>query len=147
MAKTYRLSGGRKLANALMSGMLRIGVAPKTTSLLTVRGRRSGEPHSMPVNPVTDGSRRWLVAPYGEVAWVHNVRAAKQVTLSRGRHSETLRAVEVSSEAAAPVLKRYVAGVAITRPYFDAGPDDPIERFVAEASRHPVFELLEPARG
>lgn len=28
-----------------------------------------------------------------------------------------------------------------TRPYFDATPDAPVEHFVAEADRHPVFEL------
>jgi hypothetical protein len=34
--------------------------------------------------------------------------------------------------------------VAITRPYFDVKPDSPLEDFVAEAPRHPVF-LIRPA--
>ena len=29
----------------------------------------------------------------------------------------------------------------MTRPQFDAAPDDPAEAFAAEADRHPVFEL------
>jgi hypothetical protein len=27
-------------------------------------------------------------------------------------------------------------------PYFDAKPGDPVERFAAEAGKHPVFEIL-----
>ena len=42
---------------------------------------------------------------------------------------------------AAPILQTYVRKVRIVRPYFDAAPDDPLEAFVAEASRHPVFRL------
>jgi hypothetical protein len=41
-----------------------------------------------------DGIRR-LVAPSGEVRWVRNTRAAGQLTLRRGRDSETVAMVEV----------------------------------------------------
>jgi hypothetical protein len=42
-------------------------------------------------------------------------------------------------EEAAPVLTQYVTEIPITRPFFDAKPDAPLEAFVAEAHRHPVF--------
>jgi hypothetical protein len=29
----------------------------------------------------------------------------------------------------------------MTRPFFDARPDSPLEAFVAEAHRHPVFRI------
>jgi hypothetical protein len=29
----------------------------------------------------------------------------------------------------------------VTAPFFDVTADDPVERFVAEADRHPVFRL------
>jgi hypothetical protein len=48
---------------------------------------------------------------------------------------------EVSPEEAGPVLKDYIELARPTRPYFDATPQAPVERFVAEAGRHPVFEL------
>ena len=47
--------------------------------LLTVRGRKSGLPRTTPVNLIEYQGRRWLVAPYREVAWVRNVRAAGEV--------------------------------------------------------------------
>ena len=49
---------------------------------------------------------------------------------------------EVTAEEAGPVLKRYVAVATATRPYFAADKDAPVEAFVAEADRHPVFALL-----
>ena len=52
--------------------------------LLTVAGRRSGQPRSTPVVPVVTENGCWLVAPFGDVGWVRNARAAEQVTLRRG---------------------------------------------------------------
>jgi deazaflavin-dependent oxidoreductase (nitroreductase family) len=144
MARRYELTTGRRFVNRAMTGLLSHGLAPKANRLLTVQGRRTGKPHSTPVTLVIDGSQRWLVAPYGEVGWVRNARAAGQVTLSRGRHAETVRIAEVDAETAAPVLQQYAARVPITRPYFDAGPKAPIGAFVVEAGRHPVFQIVNP---
>jgi deazaflavin-dependent oxidoreductase (nitroreductase family) len=142
MAKTYRLTPLRRVANVLMRLLLRLGLAPRTTVLLTIPGRRSGTPRSTPVTLVEEDGQRWLVAPYGPVEWVHNARAAGQVELSRGRRTESVRVKELAPEAAAPVLKLYVERVPITRPYFDAAPDAPLAAFAAEASRHPVFQIV-----
>jgi deazaflavin-dependent oxidoreductase (nitroreductase family) len=142
MPKAYRLTPLRRLANVLMRLLLRLGLAPRTTMLLTVPGRRSGTPRSTPVTLVERDGQRWLVAPYGPVGWVRNARAAGQVVLSRGRRSETVRIKELAPEAAAPILKTYLERVPITRSYFDAAPDAPIAAFVAEAARHPVFQIV-----
>jgi hypothetical protein len=72
---------------------------------------------------------------------VRNARAAGQVTLSRGRHTETVAIAELGPEEAAPVLKQYVTELPITRPFFDAKLDASLEAFVAEAHRHPVFRI------
>jgi deazaflavin-dependent oxidoreductase (nitroreductase family) len=141
MASTYRLSPGRRAANRLVRLLLKLGLMPGPTYLLTVPGRRTGRPLSTPVTLVEEGAERWLVAPYGDVAWVRNVRAAGQVTLSRGRRVESVSIRELSPADAAPVLQRYVSRVPITRPYFDASPDSPLAAFEAEAPRHPVFVL------
>ena len=143
MAATYRLGAARRLANGLSRALLRVGLGPPRTYLLTVRGRKTGRPLSTPVTLVEAEGGRWLVSPYGEVAWVRNTRAAGRVTLARGRHAESVAVRELAPEESAPVLKRSVPEVPITRPYFDARPDSPRAAFVAEAPRHPVF-LLEP---
>jgi deazaflavin-dependent oxidoreductase (nitroreductase family) len=141
MVKTYQLTPGRKLANTLMRALLRTAFQPGSTYLLTVKGRKSGRLLTTPVTLVEENGQRWLVAPYGEVNWVRNARAAGQVTLTRGHHCETLSIVELSPIEQAPVLKEYLRRVPIVRPFFVATASSPLDAFVAEASRHPVFRL------
>jgi deazaflavin-dependent oxidoreductase (nitroreductase family) len=141
MAATYRLTPARRAANRVVRLLLKLGLMPGPTYLLTVPGRRTGRPLSTPVTLVEEGGQRWLVAPYGEVPWVRNARAAGQVTLTRGGRAEIVSLRALSEAEAAPVLRRYVTRVPITRRYFDVTPDSPLTAFEAEAARHPVFAL------
>ena len=131
----------RHSLNAAMTAFLRLGLAPPGVWLLTTRGRRTGTQRTTPVSLVEDDTARYLVSPYGTTAWVHNARAAGSVTLRRGRRADTLAITELSPEQSAPILKRYVQEQRIVRPWFDARHDGPVEAFVAEAARHPVFRL------
>jgi len=140
VARTYRLGASRRLVNAVMSPVVRRGLAGRHTYILTVRGRKTGKAYSTPVILVEDGER-WLVAPYGEVGWVRNARATGEVEISRAGCSETLCIEEVAPGQAAPVLKQYLKSVSVVRPFFDVTPDSPLEEFATEASRHPVFRL------
>ena len=144
MAKTYRPTAGDRLANAVIGSLLRVGLGPSFLRLLTVTGRTTGQPSTTPVVPVQTDRGRWLVAPYGEVGWVRNARAAGRVTLRRGRTSETLTVTEVSPEEAVPVLREYLALRPVrqrVQPYFDVTPESSDEEFAADAAHHPVFEL------
>jgi deazaflavin-dependent oxidoreductase (nitroreductase family) len=139
-ARQYRPSRGRRVGDAIISVFVRAGLVP-STYLLTTRGRKTGRPLTHPVTIVEHDGRRWLVAPYGAVSWVHNARAAGRVTVGRrgDRRDHAIR--EVAAPEAGPVLKRYVGIATATRPYFQSDKDSPVEDFVAEADRHPVFEL------
>jgi len=119
------------------------GIAPARFHLLTVRGRKSGRPRSTPVIVLTQGGNRWLVATYGERAWVKNARAAGHVTLSRGRQQETVPVEEVGAITAAPLLKQYLRETPITRTFFAVTADAPLVDFMREAPKHPVFRLGE----
>jgi deazaflavin-dependent oxidoreductase (nitroreductase family) len=144
MAKTYRPTAGDRLANAVLGSLLRVGLGPSFMRLLTVTGRTTGQPRTTPVVPLQTDQGRWLVAPYGEVGWVRNARAAGRVTLRRGRTSETLAVTEVSPAGAVPVLREYLALKPVRRrvqPYFDVTPESSDEEFAADAAHHPVFEL------
>jgi deazaflavin-dependent oxidoreductase (nitroreductase family) len=127
--------------DSIMSLFIRAGVVP-STYLLTVPGRKTGRPRTNPVTVAEHDGKRWLVAPYGPVSWVHNARAAGEGTLSRGFTKRTYALREVTAQEAGPVLKQYVHVATATRPYFSATKESPVEDFVAEADRHPVFELI-----
>ena len=140
-ARQFRRSRWRRLGDAIIGAFARAGLVP-STYLLTTRGRKTGRPLTHPVTVVEQEGRRWLVAPYGAVSWVHNARAAGRVTLGRRGDRRDYAVREVPAGEAGPVLKRYVGVATATRPYFQADKDSPVEEFAAEADRHPVFELV-----
>jgi deazaflavin-dependent oxidoreductase (nitroreductase family) len=141
MAKTLHLTVLDRIGDKLFMALLRAGVKIGTMSLLTVRGRKSGQPQTVPVLLVEQDAHRFLVAPYGVVQWVHNIRAAGTAILTRGRRSETISVRELEAERAAPILKEYLKKATATRPYFDVTKESPLSDFEHEADRHPVFEI------
>jgi deazaflavin-dependent oxidoreductase (nitroreductase family) len=141
MAKTYHVNVATHMRDALFMTLLRAGVKMETTSLLTVHGRTSGQPHTVPVILVKQDGQRWLVASYGVVQWVRNLRTAGMATLTRGRRSEAISVIELPAQEAAPILKQYLLNGAWVGPYFDVTKNSPVEAFEREAARHPVFHI------
>ena len=133
--ETWRWRAG----NALVSVFARAGVGP--IALLTTTGHKTGRTHTVPVVPVDHAGARWLVAPYGPVTWVDNVRATGTVSLRHGRQQHAYTVREATPDEAGPVLKRYAAIAPRARRCFTATVDAPAEAFAAEAHDHPVFEL------
>jgi deazaflavin-dependent oxidoreductase (nitroreductase family) len=147
MAKTYRLSWGRRLINSLFRALTRIGLGASYRHILTVPGRKTGRLYSTPIDIIELDHQRWLIAGYGPANWVRNVRAAGEVTLSRGRQSHRFGVEEADGPAAVSALRKYMTEIRVTRPYFDAAPDSPEEDVAAELPRHPAFRLIPAANG
>jgi deazaflavin-dependent oxidoreductase (nitroreductase family) len=141
MAKTYQVNFATRTRDSLITTLLHAGVNMGTTSLLTVRGRKSGQPHTFPVRLIEQEGQRWLVAPFGVDQWVRNLRVAEQATPTRGRRSEAISATELEAKEAAPILKQYLLNIPWVRSYFDVTIDSPLEAFELEAPRHPVFQI------
>jgi deazaflavin-dependent oxidoreductase (nitroreductase family) len=133
-----------RLANAVVTGLVKLGFKPGANAIITVPGRRSGRPRSTPITVVTYQGRRYLQSPYGEVDWVRNLRAAGKASLQRGRRIETVTVRELNAAEAAPIL-RAVLGQA-PKPlqrFYAVTPDSPVEDYVKEAPKHPVFVVEE----
>jgi deazaflavin-dependent oxidoreductase (nitroreductase family) len=143
VAKKYTLTGSTRAFNGFARGLIRLGVPTGNIALLTVPGRQTGQPRSTVLNLHVENGRRYLVSPYGHVGWVQNVRAAggRARLKSRGR-TEDVRLQELPPTQSPPILKYYAEHFKVVTPYFDAKPGDPVERFAAEAGKHPVFEIL-----
>jgi len=141
VAREYKLGFIRRMVNRLVSRQVANDQGDERVHLLTTVGRKTGQERSTPVTLVEVSGSRWLVAPYGEVGWVHNVRAAGVATLRRGERSENVAVVEATDEEAAPVLAHYLETVSIVRPYFDVAHGSPLTDIARVAHRHPVFRI------
>ena len=141
MAKTFQVPSFVRLGNFFTTTLLRAGMKPGNMALLTVRGRKSGLPRTTPVSLLgeSDG-QRWLIAAFGEVDWVRNLRAAGEASLKRGRRPQHIFVKELSAEEAAPILKKSLAEApGFLLKNFDATPESPLKHFEREALNHPVF--------
>ncbi|QKV81154.1 nitroreductase family deazaflavin-dependent oxidoreductase [Amycolatopsis sp. Hca4] len=94
--------------NKIVVGLQRLGVAFGPMQLLTVPGRRTGVPRTSPVAVLPLDGASYIFQAYPKAAWVANVRAAGEVTLTRGRRSSAARLVELPVEERRPMLRRLV---------------------------------------
>lgn len=138
MAKEYRVTPMIRRVNKLTSWLARKGRGP--SEVLTTTGRKSGEPRSVPITPITCGSVEYIVSPYGERHWVKNVRHNPSVTLERGGRRRSAQLVEVTGEVT-EVVKAYYEKESFARKYMDV-PDAPaLDDFIETADRFPVFRV------
>ena len=80
------------LFSPILKFLLAAGVPLGFNGLITIRGRKSGLPRTTPVAIIAVAGRRWVWAPWGEVHWVRNLRAAGRATITlRGRKEEVRR--------------------------------------------------------
>jgi deazaflavin-dependent oxidoreductase (nitroreductase family) len=129
--------------NRGVAWLTRRGFSVWGSRVLAVRGRKSGEWRRTPVNLLTLGDERYLVAPRGHVQWTHNMRTAGGGQLLLGRKTEEFTATEVSDDEKPVILrgylKRWKAEVGV---FFDGvGPDSTDEELRAIAPKHPVFRV------
>ncbi len=142
MAKEYKMNAGQRLANAVMRLMTEHGLGADYRHMLCVRGRATGVLRSTPVDVMEIDGISWLVAPYGEVNWVRNIRAAGgHATLSRGKRTVDLLAEEVTPADAVGVIRTYLRSVPVTRAYWDVTADATDAQIAADGVHHPVFRL------
>lgn len=130
--------------NRGIRGLARVGLAPAGLRELRVRGRRSGEVRTVPVNLLELGGRRYLVAPRGTTEWVRNLRAAGEGELRVGRRVERFRAVELDDASKPPVLREYLRRwKAEVKAFFDDLDEHATdEQVAAVAPGFPVFEVF-----
>ena len=133
--------------NPIAQRLLRLGARLGPNTLLTVRGRRSGEPRTTPVAVVEIDGRRWVIGTFGQVHWVRNLRAAGHARLTVGKRSEELAARELSIEERAAffrnVITPYVAHLRVVGGLLLAllGAREIVEDPDAAARTRPVFQL------
>ena len=148
------------LVNPLARRMIPAGVPTGAPNiLLIVRGRRSGLERTTPVGMLDFDGRWYVQASYGAAGWARNLRAAGEATVIHpGGRRSPVHAIEVPPDEAATILQRALEPyrqlhllrrllgprvrppVALLRRYRIRVDDTP-EDYLADAQRHPLFEL------
>jgi deazaflavin-dependent oxidoreductase (nitroreductase family) len=133
-----------KPMNKLVLSLGRLGVPAGPSQVLTVPGRRSGQPRSTPMTPFDHDGALYTVAGYPGADWAANARAAGVGTLARGRRARRVRIVELSAAESRPVLRSFALKVPVGVGFakrsglvVDGTPDE----FEALAGRLAVFRF------
>lgn len=99
-----------KPMNNVFMMMLKLGLpisGKEGPVVLTVPGRKTGQPRSTPITPMYVDGTRYVVAGFPGADWEKNARAADTATLTSGRNTETVRMVELTADEARPLLRRF----------------------------------------
>jgi deazaflavin-dependent oxidoreductase (nitroreductase family) len=132
-----------RVSRRLVSGLTRMGISLLGSRVLYVRGRKSGEWRTTPVNLLVHEGERYLVAPRGHTQWVRNMRVSGGGELHLGRRVEVFTATEVADGDKPEILRAYLRRWKFeVGMFFDGvGPDASDEKLLEIAPGYPVFRL------
>lgn len=143
--RAARVPRSVRIFGPILKFLLAAGVPLAYNRLVTIRGRKSGLPRTTALAVIEASGRRWVWAPWGEVHWVRNLRAAGRATITVRGRKEEVRATELDPtervaffrDTLGPVARSIPFGVWFVR--FVDGVD--IRRPVEAAEGRRVFEL------
>jgi hypothetical protein len=133
--------------NRTVGWLTGLGISIYGSRVLAVRGRRSGQWHTTPVNLLQpqNQAHRYLVSPRGVTQWVRNVRAGSEVELRLGARREAVQLAEIPDDDPLKVvlLREYLRKWAVEVGVFFEGvgakaSDNELRRI---APNHPVFRV------
>ncbi|WP_026454614.1 nitroreductase family deazaflavin-dependent oxidoreductase [Saccharomonospora iraqiensis] len=146
-ARRYRRPGKLDAGlNLVVRSLTGLGVSLWGTRILSVRGRRSGQWRSTPVNLLTLDGADYLVSPRGHTQWVRNLRAAGDGQLRVGRRVRRFRAVELPDDEKVEILRAYLArwGWEVGRFFDGVDAHSDTADLRAAAPGCPVFRVVTP---
>jgi len=133
----------RTLMNLIPALAARAGLSLAGAWLLTVRGRKTGKAHTIPVNPLTANGAGYLVSPRGETQWARNLRAAGEAELQLGRRKERVRTVELADAEKPALIGAYLERWGnVTRSHFGTTKEPDDAELARLAARTPVFRVI-----
>ena len=133
----------RNVFNRVVAWLAQLGVSVYGSRVLAVRGRRSGQWRTTPVNLLEYDGQRYLVAPRGVTQWVRNVRAGSETELRLGTRRERIKLVEIADADPLKIqlLRHYLRKWAFEVGAFFAGVGAADEDLRRIAPDHPAFRV------
>jgi deazaflavin-dependent oxidoreductase (nitroreductase family) len=139
-----------KPMNKVMMAVQKLGIPTGPAMVLTVPGRKSGQPRSTPMTPFKFDGSLYAVAGYPGADWAANARAAGTGTLSQGRRSRPVKIVELTAAQARPILRAYPVQVPVGVTFAQRSGmvvDGTSDEFEALAGRLAVFRFDQVTSG
>ena len=139
----HRAKGFEARFNKAMGLLPKFGLGAFGARTLAVRGRKSGQWQTVPVNPLPMDGERYLVAPRGQTQWVRNIRVAGGGELRLGRKAEPFTVTELPDDEKLPVLRDYLKrwGWEVGRFFEGITKDSTDEELIAIAPGFPIFRI------
>jgi F420H(2)-dependent quinone reductase len=134
----------KNVFNSAVQLLTRLGVSMYGSRILAVRGRKSAEWRTNPVNLLEFQGQRYLVAPRGVTEWVRNIRVSGGGELRLGSRAEPIRVSELADADKPPLLRTYLRKWKWEAGQFFGGvdADAPEAEIVRIAPDHPVFRIV-----
>ena len=131
--------------NDAVGRLTRMGISVYGSRVLAVKGRKSGEWRTTPVNPLRVDGTRYLVAPRGNTQWVRNLRVVGTGELRIGRKAEPFSATEVADDDKPAILRAYLKRWKFEVGVFFDGVDAkaPESKLREIAPGYPIFRIEE----
>jgi deazaflavin-dependent oxidoreductase (nitroreductase family) len=138
-----------KPMNKVMMAVQKLGIPTGPAMVLTVPGRKSGQPRNTPMTPFEFDGGLYVVAGYPGADWAANARAAGTGMLSRGRRSRPVKIIELTPTQARPILRAFPVEVPVGLAFAKRSGmvvDGTSDEFEALAGRIAVFRF-DPVTG
>jgi deazaflavin-dependent oxidoreductase (nitroreductase family) len=133
----------RTLFNPFVALLTSLGLSVYGSRVLAVRGRKSGQWRTTPVNLLDFKAQRYLVAPRGVTEWVKNIRVSGTAELRLGSRAEPIRVTEVPDSEKLEILRAYLKKWAweVGAFFEGVGADAPESELRRIAPNHPIFHI------
>jgi deazaflavin-dependent oxidoreductase (nitroreductase family) len=137
----------RTILNPAGNLLMRLGISIYGSRILAVRGRKSGQWRTTPVNLLEYQGQQYLVAARGVTQWVRNVRAGSPAELRLGSRRQPLRLVELADDQKLDVLRAYLRKWRweVGQFFEGVGPEAAEADLRRIAPNHPVFRITPAA--
>jgi len=140
-----------RLPGPIIRRLLRLGLRIGPNWLITIRGRKTGEPHSYPLAVIQASGSSYVIGTFGDVGWCRNLRANPDSEMQLGSNHRAIHAVELTVDEAASFFRDTLAAEIPSMPLLSrvatnifvrgAAPEILSDPSAAALSR-PVFRLV-----
>jgi deazaflavin-dependent oxidoreductase (nitroreductase family) len=134
----------KNVLNPSIQLLTRLGLSVYGSRILAVRGRKSGEWRTNPVNLLEFQGKQYLVAPRGVTEWVRNIRVSGSGELRLGARRQSIRVEELADSDKPALLRHYLRKWKWEAGQFFEGvdADAPEAEIVRISPNHPVFRIV-----